>query len=50
MDINRFADLSNDEFMKMHTGLKIETVEERTFLLAGDYNQTNVNWAIDGYA
>jgi hypothetical protein len=41
--------MSNEEFLKMHTGLKIEPVTERTFLLAGNYNQTYVNWAENGH-
>jgi len=36
--VNEFADMTNQEFLKWHTGLKIEPVTERTFLLAGDYN------------
>jgi len=50
VDVNKFADLSNAEFLKMFTGLKPQPVTERTFLLAGDYNQTYVNWALNGYA
>jgi len=48
--VNEFADLTNKEFLKWHTGLIIEPVTERTFLLAGDYNKTEVNWANDGHA
>ena len=36
--------------MRRHTGLIIEPVTERTFLLAGDYNKTEVNWANNGHA
>jgi len=38
VSVNEFADMTNKEFLKWHTGLKIEPVTERTFLLAGDYN------------
>lgn len=48
--VNEFADLTNKEFLQWHTGLIIEPVTERTFLLAGDYNKTEVNWANNGHA
>jgi len=49
VEVNEFADLTSQEFLKMKTGLKIEPVKERTYLLAGDYNQTYVNWTRDGF-
>lgn len=50
VEINEFADLSNEEFRRMHTGLKIKPVTEHTYLLAGSYNQTYVNWAENGHS
>jgi len=38
VEINEFADLSNQEFKKMKTGLKVQPVTERTYLLSGNYN------------
>lgn len=38
LGINDFADLTNEEFTRMHLGLDPKPVGEATFLLAGDYN------------